>query len=38
MFLLGENNGVILYLEIHADSGTESQDWAEILRRIYING
>ncbi len=36
-FLSGENDGLDIYLEIHAGAGgTESQDWAEMLRRMYI--
>ncbi len=35
-FLSGENDHLDTYLEIHAGAGgTESQDWAEILRRMY---
>ena len=35
-FLSGENDHLDRYLEIHAGAGgTESQDWAEILRRMY---
>ena len=27
------------YIEIHAGAGgTESQDWADMLRKMYING
>ena len=27
------------YIEIHAGAGgTESQDWADMLRRMYLNG
>ena len=34
-FLSGENDHLDTYLEIHAGAGgTESQDWAEILRRM----
>ena len=33
--LSGENDDYDIYLEIHAGaSGTESQDWAEMLRRM----
>ena len=36
-FLSGENDDFDIYLEIHAGAGgTESQDWAEMLRRMYI--
>ena len=36
-FLSGENDGLDIYLEIHAGAGgTESQDWAEMLRRMYL--
>ena len=36
-FLSGENDDLHIYLEIHAGAGgTESQDWAEMLRRMYI--
>ena len=36
-FLSGENDNFDIYLEIHAGAGgTESQDWAEMLRRMYI--
>ena len=36
-FLSGENDGLNIYLEIHAGAGgTESQDWAEMLRRMYL--
>ena len=35
-FLSGENDRADTYLEIHAGAGgTESQDWAEMLRRMY---
>ena len=35
-FLSGENDHLGTYLEIHAGAGgTESQDWAEMLRRMY---
>ncbi len=35
-FLSGTNDHLDTYLEIHAGAGgTESQDWAEILRRMY---
>ena len=35
-FLSGENDHLNAYLEIHAGAGgTESQDWAEMLRRMY---
>ena len=35
-FLSGENDHLDTYLEIHAGAGgTESQDWAQILRRMY---
>ena len=36
-FLSGENDSLNIYLEIHAGAGgTESQDWAEMLRRMYL--
>jgi peptide chain release factor 2 len=36
-FLSGENDNYDIYLEIHAGAGgTESQDWANILRRMYM--
>ena len=36
-FLSGENDGLDIYLEIHAGAGgTESQDWAEMLRKMYL--
>ena len=36
-FLSGENDDFNIYLEIHAGAGgTESQDWADILRRMYL--
>ena len=36
-FLSGENDDFNIYLEIHAGAGgTESQDWAEILQRMYL--
>ena len=36
-FLSGENDHLDTYLEIHAGAGgTESQDWAEMLRRMYF--
>ena len=36
-FLSGENDGLDIFLEIHAGAGgTESQDWADMLRRMYI--
>ena len=36
-FLSGESDGLDCYLEIHAGAGgTESQDWAEMLRRMYV--
>ena len=35
-FLSGENDHLDAYLEIHAGAGgTESQDWAQMLRRMY---
>lgn len=35
-FLSGENDHLGTYLEIHAGAGgTESQDWAQMLRRMY---
>ena len=36
-FLSGVNDSLDIYLEIHAGAGgTESQDWAEMLRRMYL--
>ncbi len=36
-FLSGETDDLDCYLEIHAGAGgTESQDWAEMLRRMYV--
>ena len=36
-FLSKENDGLNCYVEIHAGAGgTESQDWAEMLRRMYL--
>ena len=36
-FLSNENDNLDVYLEIHAGAGgTESQDWAEMLRRMYM--
>ena len=36
-FLSNENDVLDCFLEIHAGAGgTESQDWAEMLRRMYI--
>jgi len=36
-FLSGENDHLDTYLEIHAGAGgTESQDWAQMLRRMYL--
>ena len=36
-FLSGENDDYDIYLEIHAGAGgTESQDWAYMLRRMYM--
>ena len=36
-FLSGENDALNIYLEIHAGAGgTESQDWAEMLRKMYL--
>ena len=36
-FLSGENDHMGIYIEIHAGAGgTESQDWAEMLRRMYL--
>ena len=35
-FLSGENDHLDTYLEVHAGAGgTESQDWAQMLRRMY---
>tara|TARA_A100000164_G_scaffold358834_1_gene370849 strand:+ start:926 stop:1798 length:873 start_codon:yes stop_codon:yes gene_type:complete len=36
-FLSNENDSLDCYLEIHAGAGgTESQDWAQMLRRMYL--
>ena len=36
-FLSGENDDYDIYIEIHAGAGgTESQDWADMLRRMYM--
>ena len=36
-FLSGEIDDYDIYLEIHAGAGgTESQDWADMLRRMYM--
>ena len=36
-FLSNEKDSLNIYLEIHAGAGgTESQDWAEMLRRMYL--
>ena len=36
-FLSNENDNFNIYLEIHAGAGgTESQDWADMLRRMYL--
>jgi peptide chain release factor 2 len=36
-FLSGDNDDYDIYLEIHAGAGgTESQDWADMLRRMYM--
>ena len=36
-FLSNENDALDCYVEIHAGAGgTESQDWAEMLRRMYL--
>jgi len=36
-FLSGDNDSLDIYLEIHAGAGgTESQDWAEMLRKMYL--
>jgi peptide chain release factor 2 len=36
-FLSGEGDSLDCYVEIHAGAGgTESQDWAEMLRRMYL--
>ena len=37
-FLSNETDSLDCYIEIHAGAGgTESQDWAEMLRRMYSN-
>ena len=36
-FLSGEDDDYNIYLEVHAGAGgTESQDWADMLRRMYM--
>ncbi len=36
-FLSGQNDDYNIYIEIHAGAGgTESQDWADMLRRMYL--
>ena len=36
-FFSDENDDLNIYLEIHAGAGgTESQDWADMLRRMYV--
>ncbi len=36
-FLSGDNDDFNIFLEIHAGAGgTESQDWADMLRRMYL--
>ena len=36
-FLSGKNDNLDIFLEIHAGAGgTESQDWAQMLRRMYL--
>ena len=36
-FLSNETDSLDCYIEIHAGAGgTESQDWAEMLRRMYL--
>ena len=36
-FLSNESDSLNCYIEIHAGAGgTESQDWAEMLRRMYL--
>ena len=36
-FLSNEADSLNCYIEIHAGAGgTESQDWAEMLRRMYL--
>ena len=36
-FLSNENDVLNCYIEIHAGAGgTESQDWAEMLQRMYV--
>ena len=36
-FLSGESDNLDIYMEIHAGAGgTESQDWADMLRRMYL--
>ena len=36
MFLSNEADPLDTYVEIHAGAGTESQDWADMLRRMYL--
>ena len=36
-YLSGENDKLDIYLELHAGAGgTESQDWADMLKRMYL--
>ena len=36
-FLSNESDSLNCYIEVHAGAGgTESQDWAEMLRKMYI--
>ena len=37
VFCLNESDTLDCYVEIHAGAGgTESQDWAEMLKRMYL--
>ena len=39
VFYLMKQTLLDCYIEIHAGAGgTESQDWADMLRRMYLNG
>ena len=36
LFLDQKNDPLDCYIEVHRAGGTESQDWAEMLRRMYV--